>query len=212
MASQESQNSSISARVSSIMFRPLIRWRVRRRGSTSRRSARRRAATRPDAHRGGPPRRRPRRSRRPRGPRPGTAGVPGTGSYPRRPSSGGPPAITDAAWLLELDDHLRVVVAVGLRALCHPELEVAQDDREDRLQLHHRERVAYAAMLAGAERYPGPAVLEVLLTRVDVASGVELGGLRKILLDPVGHPRRGGDHGALRDDVAEQVEVLLHQP
>ena len=53
-------------------------------------------------------------------------------------------------------------------------------------------------------------VAQILLARVDVASGVELVGLREVRLDPVRHPRRRGDDRALRDGVAHQLEVLLH--
>ncbi len=102
-----------------------------------------------------------------------------TGSRP--PPVPRPPATAGC----ELDDHLRGVVAVALRRLGHLELVVAQDHREDRLDLHHREGVADAAVLAGAERDPGPPVLQVLLARVEVAARVERRRAR-------GSPRRSG--------------------
>src|SRR6478735_7295024 len=176
MSSQESQNSSISALVR-LTVPP--RWPAPWLGSTGPRHAPAPAATR----RGARPGRRPgpsgRRSRRRPAPPPGTSGAPGRARGRRRPSSG-PPAVRHAARLLELDDHLGDVVLVLLGRLRHLELVVAQDDREDRLHLHHREGVADATVLAGAERDPGPAVLQVLLARVDVPAGVERVRVREV--------------------------------
>src|SRR6476646_11239372 len=82
--------------------------------------------------------------------------------------SGAPLPVLHLARLLQLHNHLGVVVAVAFRRLRHLELVVLQQHREDRLELHQRERGTDAAVPARAERDPGPPVDDVFLVRVDV--------------------------------------------
>ena len=63
--------------------------------------------------------------------------------------------------------------------LRHLEFVLAQQDREDRLDLHGGERGAHAAVPTCAERDPGPAVDEVLLAWLVVAVGYEVTGWGK---------------------------------
>ena len=109
-----------------------------------------------------------------RAPRPRRPRGPGTGrgrprSSLRATAAPRPAPVAHPAGLLELHDHLRVVVAVGVERLGRLELPALQQHREDGLQLHHGEGGADAAVPAGPEGDPGPRVGPVLLARLEVA-------------------------------------------
>ena len=85
-------------------------------------------------------------------------------SRPRRTPSGAP--VPHPAGLGELHDHLGVVVAVGLGRLGQPRSSQSRSStREDRLELHHGEGRAHAAVAAGAEGDPVPRVVDVVVAR-----------------------------------------------
>src|SRR4051812_35069091 len=89
------------------------------------------------------------------------------------------PAVAHLGWPLQLDHHLRVVVAIGVGGLRHFEFVLPQQNREDGLDLHGGERRADAAVPARAERNPGPAVRGVGLLRFVVAVRIEGVGIRE---------------------------------
>ena len=80
-----------------------------------------------------------------------------------------PAPVAGGAGLGELHDHLRVVVAVGVGRLGELERYQRQQHREDRLELHHGEGGAHAAVAAGAEGDPAPRVGDVVLAGLEVA-------------------------------------------
>ena len=135
---------------------------------------------------------------------------------PHQPGPPGPAAglapVADHAGLLELDHHLRVVVAVGVRGLGQLELPVRQQHREDGLELHHGEGGPDAPVAAGPEGDPGPGVGPVLLARLEVAGRLEGVGVGEVLGDPVGDRRAGPDHLAGLDGEPVHLEVLLGHP
>ena len=63
-------------------------------------------------------------------------------------------SVAHATWLLELDDHFRMIVPVAVRGLSELEFELSQKVTEDRLQLHHCEGRSDTSMTSGAEGNP----------------------------------------------------------
>src|SRR4051812_11610149 len=78
-------------------------------------------------------------------------------------------AIADLGRPGQLHHHLGMVVAVAVCGLSHLKLELAQQYREDRLDLHGRECGADATVPARTERNPGPSVGDIGLLGFVVA-------------------------------------------
>ena len=102
------------------------------------------------------------------------------------------------------------MVAVG--RLGHLELILAQENREDRLDLHLREGRADRSGAGRRRTESGPAVDDVLLARLVVSARVERVGIREVLGDAVGNGRRGRHQVALVDRVALDLELTLCHP
>ena len=122
------------------------------------------------------------------------------------------PAVAHLGRAGQLNHHLRVVVAVAVGRLRHLELVLAQQNREDRLDLHGGERGADAAVPARAERDPRPPIDDVGLLGLVVAVRVERVGVGEVLGDPVADRRGGGDEVALVDREALDLELALGDP
>src|SRR3954454_15542806 len=90
----------------------------------------------------------------------------------------GPPllgalAVAHLGRLGKLNDHLRVVILVTIRWLRHLELVLAQQHREDRLDLHRGERGTDAAVTACTKRDIRPPVGDIGLFGLVVAVWIE---------------------------------------
>ena len=102
------------------------------------------------------------------------------------------------------------MVAVG--GLRHLELVLAQQHREDRLDLHLRESGPDATVPARAERNPGPPVDDVGLLGFVVPVRVEGIRVGEVLGNPVGD-RRGRRHVvAVMDREARDLELAFGDP
>ncbi len=102
-----------------------------------------------------------------------------------------------------------MIVAVAVGGLGHLELVLPQQNREDRLDLHLRERGADAAVPAGAEGNPRPTVDDVGLLGFVVAVRVEPVGVGEVLGNPIGDRRRGRHEVTLVDRKALDLELTL---
>jgi hypothetical protein len=119
--------------------------------------------------------------------------------------------VTGAAGLLELYDHLRVVVLVALVRLAQLERIVAKEHAEDRLELHEREGRSDAAVAPGTEGNPREA-LAVFVPLFAVALRIVAVRLRKALGHAVRNCGRYRHQLAGRDREALVVEVEDHLP
>jgi hypothetical protein len=106
-----------------------------------------------------------------------------------------------------LDDHLGVVVHVGVRGVHQLEVPLAQHDGEDGLDLEEGKGVAGALVAPAAEGLVGVEVL-VFGALGAVARGVEAVRLGEERRDAVRDGRAGPHHLALLDDVGADLEVL----
>src|SRR5947209_13359982 len=88
----------------------------------------------------------------------------GLGISPSRLRPGNPSSLLVATAIAhlgrpgQLHHHLGVVIVITVGRLCHLEFTLAQQNREDRFDLHLRESRSDATMPACPERNPGPPV------------------------------------------------------
>src|ERR1700712_5489211 len=86
----------------------------------------------------------------------------GLGISPSRLRPGNPSSLLVATAIAhlgrasQLHHHLGVVIVITVGRLCHLEFVLAQQNREDRFDLHLRESGAHATMPPRPERNPGP--------------------------------------------------------
>ena len=145
---------------------------------------------------------------RTRWPEPLSDGLAGRGGRRRRGRDVAP-AVAHPAGLADGDHHLREVVLVALVRLGELEVVAAEHDREDRLQLHHREGGAHAAVASGAEGDPAEA-LAVLLASGEVALGQVALRVGEVLGHAVRHRRRRRHQVTRGHGIALVVEVAHH--